>query len=109
MSATEESGEMSAIRERASTADAARKGPPGRGGAACGKVILLGEHAVVFGIPAIAVGIEHGVRAHASALAEGTSRLRVPAWGVDVGPEDEHFRRTEQCVAEEREDGRRAR
>jgi mevalonate kinase len=32
-------------------------------GQACGKVILFGEHAVVYGIPAIAVGINHGTQA----------------------------------------------
>ena len=31
-----------------------------------GKVILLGEHAVVFGQPALAAGIRAGVRAHVS-------------------------------------------
>jgi mevalonate kinase len=55
---------------------------------ACGKVILLGEHAVVYGIPAIAVGIEHGVRAEARSIARGPSRLAVREWGVDVEARD---------------------
>src|SRR4051794_16974804 len=37
-------------------------------GRASGKVILLGEHAVVYGVPAIAVGIERGATAQVSAL-----------------------------------------
>jgi mevalonate kinase len=39
---------------------------------ACGKVILLGEHAVVFGTPAIAAGIDRGATAVAE-RAESTS------------------------------------
>jgi len=44
-----------------------------------GKLILLGEHAVVYGVPAIAVGISAGVsaeaaRAHASVLSLGELR-----------------------------------
>ena len=53
-------------------------------GVACGKAILLGEHAVVYGIPAIAVGIEHGVRADARPLERGPSRLAVREWNVEV-------------------------
>ncbi|HMI86736.1 MAG TPA: mevalonate kinase [Polyangiaceae bacterium] len=36
-------------------------------GSACGKVILLGEHAVVYGVPAIVLGIDRGATAHAVA------------------------------------------
>jgi mevalonate kinase len=50
-----------------------------------GKVILLGEHAVVHGYPAIAVGIERGARAEAKAAAR--DRLLVPAWDIDVAPD----------------------
>jgi mevalonate kinase len=46
-----------------------------------GKLILLGEHAVVFGQPALAAGIPKGVRAVASA---GSGRVQVPAWGIDA-------------------------
>lgn len=46
-----------------------------------GKLILLGEHAVVFGQPALAAGIPAGVEASASA---GTGRIRIPAWQVDA-------------------------
>lgn len=42
-----------------------------------GKVILLGEHAVVFGHPAVAAGLLAGVRAHAS---PGHGALSAPAW-----------------------------
>ncbi|MCC6214132.1 MAG: mevalonate kinase [Polyangiaceae bacterium] len=46
---------------------------------ACGKVILLGEHAAVYGIPAIACGIARG--ATATARLAATSRLRLgEAW-----------------------------
>jgi len=45
-----------------------------------GKVILLGEHAVVHGCPAIAVGIERGVNAEASAGERDI--LRLSPWGL---------------------------
>jgi len=53
-------------------------------GRAFGKVIVLGEHAVVYGVPALAVGIDRGAHATASASATKKSTLEVPAWKVVV-------------------------
>ncbi len=50
-----------------------------------GKVILLGEHAVVHGCPAIAVGIERGVRAEAEPGDEDL--LRLSPWGLTLRPD----------------------
>lgn len=61
------------------------KGGTGR---ACGKVILLGEHAVVYGIPAIAVGIDRGARARTKRIEPGPSRLHVRGWNIDVDESD---------------------
>jgi mevalonate kinase len=60
-----------------------------RTGSACGKVILLGEHAVVYGVPAIAVGIDRGARARAVPLERGPSRLHVNRWNIAVREDDE--------------------
>ena len=46
-----------------------------------GKVILVGEHAVVFGQPAVAAGIRAGVRAHVSS---GSGAISAPTWGLEA-------------------------
>lgn len=52
-----------------------------------GKILLLGEHAVVHGRPALAAGLSRGMTAEVVGV-DG-ARLQIPAWGVDVSPEDE--------------------
>jgi mevalonate kinase len=46
-----------------------------------GKVILMGEHAVVHGQAALAAGIAAGVRARAR---PGDGSISVPAWGIEA-------------------------
>jgi mevalonate kinase len=60
-----------------------RTAPAERVSFAPGKVILLGEHAVVYGVPALAGALAAGVRVQPAA---GEPTLRVPAWGVAVAP-----------------------
>jgi mevalonate kinase len=48
------------------------------------KLILLGEHAVVHGRPALAGALDVGVRV--TARPGSGPRLRIPAWGLDVEP-----------------------
>ncbi len=46
-----------------------------------GKVILLGEHSVVYGHPALAGALADGVTVEAT---PGQGRLHIPAWGVEL-------------------------
>ncbi|HSS39312.1 MAG TPA: mevalonate kinase, partial [Polyangia bacterium] len=59
---------------------------PGSGrGFGHGKVILVGEHAVVHGHAAVAAGISTGIAVQARA---GTGRLRIPGWGLEAAAGD---------------------
>jgi mevalonate kinase len=51
-----------------------------------GKVILFGEHAVVFDQPALAAGLSRGLEA---SLRPGTGRLTIPAWNLELAVGDD--------------------
>jgi diphosphomevalonate decarboxylase len=50
---------------------------------ACGKVILLGEHAVVYGVPALCGALQGGATVE---IIAGQGRLLVPEWDVATPP-----------------------
>src|SRR5206468_9070123 len=55
----------------------------------CGKIILLGEHAVVYGYPALAAALDRGVTIAPVPTTKGM-RLDIPAWGVAAKADDDH-------------------
>jgi len=71
-------GELERQRELPDMDEAARK----RLGVARGKLILLGEHAAVFGQPALACPVPVHVRAQISDSEDGIHMV-VPAWGLE--------------------------
>jgi mevalonate kinase len=50
---------------------------------------LLGEHAVVYGAPALAVALGCGVRARSGPVEQGPSRLVVQEWNIAVDEKDD--------------------
>lgn len=56
-----------------------------------GKIILLGEHAVVYGFPALAAALDRGVTiAAVPTPAGGSLRIDVPAWNLKCTATDDH-------------------
>jgi mevalonate kinase len=54
-----------------------------------GKVILLGEHAVVYGYPALAASLDRGVTIDPVSTTKGGLRLNIPAWNVSAKADDD--------------------
>lgn len=73
-----------------------------------GKIILLGEHSVVYGFPALAAALDRGVRIDVVPTpAGGPLRVDVPSWNLKLTSEDDHsFARGLCAIADAIELGR---
>ncbi len=68
-------------------------------GRATGKVIVLGEHAVVYGAPGLAAGIERGVTARIALATNGEPRLQLGDREVAPGTDDDLSRAFAALIA----------
>ena len=80
-----ESGEIKVWKAQALIRDLSRNVASPEGAprsSACGKLILLGEHAVVYGRPAIALPVHLALEAHVHEGGDGV-QLIIPRWGLE--------------------------
>jgi mevalonate kinase len=63
-----------------------------------GKIILLGEHAVVYGYPALAAALDRGVTIAPVPTTKGGMRIDIPGWGIALKADDDHLVARSLCA-----------